>query len=181
MRFWLDRSKSSLYRTAQSYDFPERKPVMKLKFLGIASIALLAACSNSDSSSSTGAGAGAGNIRPGSQEDLVANVGDRVFFDFDRSNIRADQRPVLQRQAEWMGRFPEVRVQVEGHADERGTREYNLALGQRRANAARDVLVAGGVNPSRISTISFGKDQPAALGSDESSWAQNRRAVTVVQ
>jgi len=154
---------------------------MKLKFLGIASIALLAACSNSDSSSSTGAGAGAGNIRPGSQEDLVVNVGDRVFFDFDRSNIRADQRPVLQRQAEWMGRYPEVRVQVEGHADERGTREYNLALGQRRANAARDALVAGGVNGSRISTISFGKDQPAALGSDESAWAQNRRAVTVVR
>jgi len=152
-----------------------------LKFLGIASIALLAACSNSDSSSSTGAGAGAGNIRPGSQEDLVVNVGDRVFFDFDRSNIRADQRPVLQRQAEWMGRYPEVRVQVEGHADERGTREYNLALGQRRANAARDALVAGGVNGSRISTISFGKDQPAALGSDESAWAQNRRAVTVVR
>ena len=154
---------------------------MKLKFLGIASIVLLAACSNSDSSSSTGAGAGAGNIRPGSQEDLVANVGDRVFFDFDRSNIRADQRPVLQRQAEWMGRFPEVQVLVEGHTDERGTREYNLALGQRRANATRDVLAAGGVNPSRISTISFGKDQPAALGSDESAWAQNRRAVTVVR
>ena len=155
---------------------------MKLKFLGIASLALLAACSNNDSSSSTGAGAGgAGNIRPGSQEDLVANVGDRVFFDFDRSNIRADQRPVLQRQAEWMGRHAQVQVVVEGHTDERGTREYNLALGQRRANAARDVLVAGGVNSSRISTISFGKDQPAALGSDESAWAQNRRAVTVVR
>ncbi len=154
---------------------------MNLKFLGIASLALLAACSNSDSSSSTGAGAGSGNIRPGSQEDLVANVGDRVFFDFDRSNIRADQRPVLQRQSEWMGRYPEVRVQVEGHTDERGTREYNLALGQRRANAARDVLVAGGVNPARVSTISYGKDQPAALGSDESAWAQNRRAVTVVR
>ena len=153
---------------------------MKLKFLGIASIALLAACSNTDSSSS-GTGVGAGNIRPGSQEDLVANVGDRIFFDYDRSNVRADQRPVLQRQAEWMGRYPEVRVQVEGHADERGPREYNLALGQRRANAARDVLAAGGVNPSRISTISYGKDQPAALGSDESSWAQNRRAVTVVR
>ncbi|MCA3397853.1 MAG: OmpA family protein, partial [Roseomonas sp.] len=128
---------------------------MKLKFLGIAGLALLAACSSSENSSSTGAGMGAGNIRPGSQEDLVANVGDRVFFDFDRSNIRADQRPVLQRQAEWMGRYPEVRVQVEGHTDERGTREYNLALGQRRANAARDVLVEGGVNPSRVSTISL--------------------------
>ena len=157
---------------------------MNLKFLGIASIALLAACSNTDSSSTgtgAGAGTGLGNIRPGSQEDLVANVGDRIFFDFDRSNVRADQRPVLQRQAEWMGRYPEVRVQVEGHTDERGTREYNLALGQRRANATRDVLAAGGVNPSRVSTISFGKDQPAALGSDESSWAQNRRAVTVVR
>lgn len=154
---------------------------MNLKCLGIASLALLAACSNSDLSSGTGSGMGAGNIRPGSQEDLVANVGDRIFFDFDRSNVRADQRPVLQRQAEWMGRYPEVRVQVEGHADERGTREYNLALGQRRANATRDVLVAGGVNSSRVSTISFGNDQPAALGSDESAWAQNRRAVTVVR
>lgn len=155
---------------------------MKLKFLGIASIALLAACSNSDSSNSSGTGmGGAGNIRPGSQEDLVANVGDRVFFDFDRSNIRADQRPVLERQAQWMGRHPQVQVLVEGHTDERGTREYNLALGQRRANATRDALVAGGVNGSRISTISFGKDQPAALGSDESAWAQNRRAVTVVR
>ena len=157
---------------------------MKLKFLAIAGLALLAACSRSDNSSSSGTGAGmggAGNIRPGSQEDLVANVGDRIFFDFDRSNIRADQRPVVQRQAEWMGRFPEVQVLVEGHTDERGTREYNLALGQRRANATRDALVAGGVNGSRISTISFGKDQPAALGSDESAWAQNRRAVTVVR
>ena len=155
---------------------------MKLKLLGIASLALLAACSNSDSSNSSGTGmGGAGNIRPGSQEDLVANVGDRVFFDFDRSNIRADQRPVLERQAQWMGRHPQVQVLVEGHTDERGTREYNLALGQRRANATRDALVAGGVNGSRISTISFGKDQPAALGSDESAWAQNRRAVTVVR
>ena len=152
---------------------------MKLKFLGIAGLALLAACSNTEGAGS-GAG-GAGNIRPGSQEDLVANVGDRVFFDYDRSSIRADQRPVLQRQAEWMARYPEVRVQVEGHADDRGTREYNLALGQRRANAARDALVAGGVNGARVSTISYGKDQPASLGSDESAWAQNRRAVTVVQ
>ena len=155
---------------------------MKLNLLGIASLALLAACSNSDSSNSSGTGmGGAGKIRPGSQEDLVANVGDRVFFDFDRSNIRADQRPVLERQAQWMGRHPQVQVLVEGHTDERGTREYNLALGQRRANASRDTLVASGVNGSRISTISFGKDQPAALGSDESAWAQNRRAVTVVR
>jgi len=148
-------------------------------FGAVAALALLAACSNTDQNA---AATGAGNtIRPGSQEDLVANVGDRVFFDFDSSQVRADQRPVLQRQSEWMGRYPDVRVQVEGHADERGTREYNLALGQRRANSARDVLVASGVNGARISTISYGKDRPAALGSDESAWAQNRRAVTVVQ
>ena len=148
-------------------------------FGAVAALALLAACSTTDQNA---AATGAGNtIRPGSQEDLVANVGDRVFFDFDSSQVRADQRPVLQRQSEWMGRYPDVRVQVEGHADERGTREYNLALGQRRANSTRDVLVASGVNGARISTISYGKDRPAALGSDESAWAQNRRAVTVVQ
>ncbi|GGJ29921.1 peptidoglycan-associated lipoprotein Pal [Neoroseomonas lacus] len=154
---------------------------MTTRLLGaIAALGLLAACSNTDQNAAT-AGAGANTIRPGSQEDLVANVGDRVFFDFDSSQVRADQRPVLQRQAEWMGRYPTVQVQVEGHADERGTREYNLALGQRRANSARDVLVASGVAGARITTISYGKDRPAALGSDESAWAQNRRAVTVVQ
>jgi peptidoglycan-associated lipoprotein len=155
---------------------------MNMKLLGaLAAVSLLAACSSGDqNAAATGAGAGAGP-RPGSQEDLVANVGDRVFFDTDRSNIRADQRATLERQSAWMGRFPQVQVMVEGHADERGTREYNLALGQRRANAARDVLVAGGVAPARISTISYGKDRPAALGSNEQAWSQNRRAVTVVR
>lgn len=148
----------------------------------IAAAGLLVACSSDNDTANTGgAGAGAGQIRPGSQEDLVANVGDRVLFDTDRSNIRADQRPVLERQARWMGQYPSVQVMVEGHADERGTREYNLALGQRRANAARDVLVAGGVAGTRITTISYGKDRPEALGSNEQAWAQNRRAVTVVR
>ena len=153
---------------------------MNRSLLGaIAALGLLAGCSNtSDQAAAGGCG---GQIRPGSQEDLVANVGDRVLFETDRSNIRGDQRPILERQAAWMQQHSSVRVQIEGHADERGTREYNLALGQRRANAARDVLVAGGVAGARISTISYGKDRPAALGSDEGSWAQNRRAVTVVQ
>ena len=155
---------------------------MNRSLLGaVAAIALLAGCSDSSSSGAqTGAG-GAGAVRPGTQEDLVANVGDRVLFDTDRSNIRGDQRPILERQAAWMQQHSSVRVQVEGHADERGTREYNLALGQRRANAARDVLIAGGVAGGRITTISYGKDRPAALGSDEAAWAQNRRAVTAVQ
>lgn len=151
----------------------------------LAGAGLLVACSSDpDSSASTagaGAGSGSGTVRPGSQEDLVANVGDRVFFDFDQSTVRADQRPVLQRQAAWLAQYPQNQVMVEGHTDERGTREYNLALGQRRANSARDVLVASGVSGSRIQTISYGKDRPDALGSDETAWARNRRAVTVVR
>ncbi len=146
---------------------------------------LLAACSNTDeNAAATGAGgasAAGGAIRPGSQEDLVANVGDRVFFDTDSSSVRGDQRPVLERQAAWLRTNAAVQVMVEGHADERGTREYNLALGQRRANAARDLLVAGGTSGARITTISYGKDRPDALGSSEDSWARNRRAVTVVR
>jgi peptidoglycan-associated lipoprotein len=159
---------------------------MNTKLLGaLAALALLGACSNNADQSSAATGAGsattAAGPRPGSQEDLVANVGDRVFFDTDRSSIRADQRATLDRQSRWLGQYPQVQVALEGHADERGTREYNLALGQRRANAARDVLVAGGVAPARITTISYGKDRPAALGSTEEAWAQNRRAVTVVR
>lgn len=166
---------------------------MQTKLLGaLAAAALLAACASEDTSgAATGAGAaggaggmgglGAGQIRPGSQEDLVANVGDRVFFDTDSSSVRADQRTTLERQAAWLAQYPQTQIVVEGHADERGTREYNLALGQRRANSARDVLVAQGVSSARLSVISYGKDRPAALGSSADAWAQNRRAVTVVR
>ena len=161
---------------------------MNAKLLSaLAGVALLAACSSDDqtAAATTGtggaAGTGLGAVRPGSQEDLVANVGDRVFFDTDSSVVRGDGRGTLERQAGWLGRYPQVTVVMEGHADERGTREYNLALGQRRANAARDLLVAGGVSGQRIQTISYGKDRPAQPGSDESAWAQNRRAVTVVR
>ena len=155
---------------------------MKLKALSaLAAIALLAACESAPQNTGAETGAGAGAIRPGSQEDLAATAGDRILFDFDRSTIRADARAILDRQAPWFAKYPEVRATIEGHTDERGTREYNLALGQRRANAARDYLVARGVSGARLSTISYGKDRPAALGSTEDAWAQNRRAVTVVQ
>ena len=166
--------RSHILRTAPN----PRHQIMKTKLLGVfAAAALLSACATADQSGQ----AGAGQIRPGSQEDLVANVGDRILFDFDRAVIRPDQRPVLQRQAAWMAQHPSVQVTVEGHTDERGTREYNIALGQRRANATRDTLVALGVSGARIQTISYGKDRPAALGSNEDAWAQNRRAVTVVR
>jgi peptidoglycan-associated lipoprotein len=122
-----------------------------------------------------------GNFRPGSQEELAGSIGDRVFFATDSVQVGGDQRPVLERQAEWLNRHRQVQARIEGHADERGTREYNLALGVRRANAARDILVANGVASSRLQTISFGKDRPEQLGSTPDAWQQNRRAVTVVR
>jgi peptidoglycan-associated lipoprotein len=155
---------------------------MNSKLLGaLAAAALLAACAQKQEAAQTGAGAATSGPVPGSQEDLVANVGDRVFFDFDRSALKDDARATLDRQAGWLGKYPQVNVQVAGNTDDRGTEEYNLALGQRRANAARDYLVARGVVGARISTISYGKDRPTALGDDEQSWAQNRNAITSVR
>src|ERR1700730_5023594 len=127
-----------------------------------------------------GAGMGSRNIVPGSQQDLEASAGDRVFFAFDRADISPEARQILTRQADWLRRYPNVTVTIEGHCDERGTREYNLALGERRAQAAKNVLVASGIPASRISTISYGKERPAVVGSSEEAYAQNRRAVTTV-
>jgi peptidoglycan-associated lipoprotein len=125
-------------------------------------------------------GAGSGSAVPGSQQDLEASAGDRVFFAFDRSDISPEGRETLTRQADWLRRYPNVTVTIEGHCDERGTREYNLALGERRAQAAKNVLVALGIPASRISTISYGKERPAVVGSTEEAYAQNRRAVTTI-
>ncbi len=124
--------------------------------------------------------ANAGQPTPGSQEDFVASVtADRVFFDTDKFDIDAEDQAVLRSQAAWLARYPNKRVTIEGHCDERGTRDYNIALGDRRANAAKNFLATLGVDAARISTISYGKERPEALGSDEASWARNRRAVTV--
>ena len=114
-------------------------------------------------------GIGASRFGPGSQQDLAATAGDRVFFAFDSAEITPEAQLVLQRQAEWLKRYPNVSVTIEGHTDERGTREYNLALGERRAQAARNVLVALGIPPSRISTISYGKERPGRAGIDRGS------------
>ena len=152
---------------------------MNIKILGaFAAVALLAACSETPAPAPAPVSTGP---VPGSQEDLVANVGDRVFFDFDKSVIRADGRTTLERQAAWLAKWAQNNVQVAGNTDERGTQEYNIALGNRRANAARDFLVAKGVASGRITTISFGKDRPTALGSNEEAWAQNRNAITSVR
>ncbi|MEI3853133.1 MULTISPECIES: peptidoglycan-associated lipoprotein Pal [Ensifer] len=123
---------------------------------------------------------GAGAATPGSQQDFTVNVGDRIFFDTDSTSIRADAQQTLARQAQWLAKYPNYAITIEGHADERGTREYNLALGARRAASTRDYLVSQGVPANRMKTISYGKEKPVAVCDDISCWSQNRRAVTVL-
>ena len=157
---------------------------MKFKALGaLAGLALLAACSSSPTTSANngGTGAEATGPAPGSEQDLVANVGDRVFYAFDKAALSSDSDATLGKQAAWLAKYPSVNVLVAGNADERGTETYNLALAQRRANTARDYLVAQGVAASRLTTISYGKDCPVAAGNDEASYQQNRNAITSVQ
>jgi peptidoglycan-associated lipoprotein len=165
-------------------------------------MALLAACSSDNTgANSTGAGAGgamgangangagangagaygAGHAAPGSEEDLVQNVGDRILFSTDRSSLDDQARGTLDRQAGWLQQYPNVSIWVAGNCDERGTEEYNLALGQRRANADRDYLVAHGIAQSRIETISYGKARPVDPGASQEAWAKNRNAITSVR
>ncbi|MGY6707699.1 MAG: peptidoglycan-associated lipoprotein Pal [Rhizobiaceae bacterium] len=125
-------------------------------------------------------GAGSGTATPGSTQDFTVNVGDRIFFDTDSSVIRSDAQQTLRRQAQWLNQHRGYSITMEGHADERGTREYNLALGARRAAAARDFLIAQGVDSNRIRTISYGKERPVAVCDNISCWSQNRRGVTVL-
>jgi len=119
-------------------------------------------------------------VVPGSVQDFRVNVGDTVHFEYDRYAITSEDRDILQRQAAWLQKYQQVRVTVEGHCDERGTREYNLALGARRANAVKEYLVSLGVSSARVQTISYGKERPICTESNESCWAQNRRGVTTI-
>ena len=123
---------------------------------------------------------GLNSATPGSQQDFTVNVGDRIFFDTDSSSIRPDAAATLDKQAQWLARYPQYRITVEGHADERGPREYNLALGARRAAATKSYLASKGVPASQMQTISYGKERPVAVCDDISCWSQNRRAVTVL-
>ena len=165
-----------------------------LTFAALAAALLMAGCAKkppaalpqapgSDASSTEGAGSDqqAGAVRPGSQADFLGSVpSDRIYFDTDAFNVDDQDRAILEAQATWLQRYPNVRVTIEGHADERGTREYNLALGDRRANAAKNYLQSRGIDAGRMTVISWGKEKPTAVGSDETAWAQNRRSVTVV-
>ena len=124
--------------------------------------------------------AGAGSAPPGSQQDFVVNVGDRVFFENDSSELTPQSIATLEKQAQWLQVYNQYTFTIEGHADERGTREYNIALGARRAQTVRDYLTSRGVSPQRMRTISYGKERPVAVCNDISCWSQNRRAVTVL-
>ena len=168
---------------------------MRLKFLTlIAATFLLAACASepeesaattsqataASSSSDTGASTtGLPTLDPRSQEWLVVNVGDRVFFDYDKSDLTSESQDTVEKLVAWLRTYPDVTLTLQGHADERGTREYNLALGERRANSVRRYMEALGIESSRLSVISYGKERPAVLASNESAWAQNRRAVFI--
>jgi len=125
-------------------------------------------------------GGNMGAAAPGTEQDFVVNVGDRIYFDLDSYEVRPEAMPRLDAQAQWLQRYPSVTVRIEGNADERGTREYNLALGARRAEAVRTYLINRGVPAGRIDTISFGKERPIAEGSNEEAWARNRNAHTAV-
>ncbi len=173
---------------------------MAFRFLSLfAAVLLLAACETPSEQTGTATGEGAAgkssSVGRGSAgtttstprtprrsiaDILVTDVGDRVFFDFDKYSLRAKARQTLERQATLFKNNPGVKMILQGHADERGTRDYNLALGERRASAAKNYLVALGINPNRITIISYGKERPAVAGSNEAAWSQNRRAVTVI-
>ena len=164
---------------------------MKLQFLSlIAASAFLAACASEpqDQGATTQTSQTTATAQPtvqapapGSVEDFLVNVGDRVFFDLDRSDLRPDAIATLEKQAAFLRSYGQYTIVVEGHADERGTREYNLGLGERRANSVREFLVSLGVSGDRVRMISYGKERPAVEGTGEAVWAQNRRGVTVLQ
>ncbi|MCI4677563.1 peptidoglycan-associated lipoprotein Pal [Rhodoblastus acidophilus] len=165
-------------------------PMVGLKYAAVLATALaLGACAKNptdmaglDGRGGAGGGVGAaGSATPGSQQDFVVNVGDRVFFDSDSSQLSAAAQATLDKQATWLSRYPNYAFTIEGHADERGTREYNFALGARRAETVKEYLISRGVAAARIKTISYGKERPVAVCDDISCWSQNRRAVTVLR
>jgi peptidoglycan-associated lipoprotein len=156
-----------------------RKMLHVVRFAAVLAVALsISACAKNAEDAQANA---AGQATPGSQQDFVVNVGDRVFFETDSSELTPQSRATLDKQAQWLTNYSQYsQFTIEGHADERGTREYNIALGARRAQAVRDYLVSRGIQAQRMRTISYGKERPVAVCNDISCWSQNRRAVTVL-
>lgn len=160
-------------------------PLRALKITAALGLALsMAACASNndlaDASAAYGAGGRGGAATPGSAQDFVVNVGDRVFFESDSTDLTTTATATLDKQAQWLSRYPRYTFLIEGHADERGTREYNFSLGARRAQAVRDYLASRGIGANRIRTVSYGKERPVAVCNDISCWSQNRRAVIVL-
>ena len=156
-----------------------RKILHGAKFAAVFAAALaISACANNPEQNAQANAAGMAT--PGSQQDFVVNVGDRVFFETDSTDLTPTSRGTLDKQAQWLNQYNRYSFTVEGHADERGTREYNIALGARRAQTVREYLVARGIQANRMRTISYGKERPVAVCNDISCWSQNRRAVTVL-
>jgi peptidoglycan-associated lipoprotein len=156
---------------------------LKLVFALTAALSMAACSKNPEDASGLGgslAGQGAGMATPGSQQDFISNVGDRVLFETDSTELTSLGEATLEKQARWLQQYPRYTFTMEGHADERGTREYNFALGARRAETAKNFLIAKGITASRMRTISYGKERPVAVCDDISCWSQNRRAVTVL-
>jgi peptidoglycan-associated lipoprotein len=154
------------------------RAVRGVKFAAALAAALaIAGCANKANELTAGLG---GTAAPGSQQDFVVNVGDRVFFESDQTDLTSQSRATLDKQAQWLATYNRYSFTIEGHADERGTREYNIALGAKRAQSVRDYLASRGIEPSRMRTISYGKERPVAVCNDISCWSQNRRAVTVL-
>jgi peptidoglycan-associated lipoprotein len=150
-------------------------PIVAILAMGLA----LGACAHNTAEDLSGAAYGAG-AGPGSLQEFSSSVGDRVFFETDSTELTSAGQATLDKQAAWLNQYPRYTFTLEGHADERGTREYNFALGARRAESAKNYLIAKGVAPARMKTISFGKERPVAVCNDISCWSQNRRAVTVL-
>jgi peptidoglycan-associated lipoprotein len=159
--------------------FEISKILRGVRIAGMLAAALtISACANQAADNAQGGAAGAAT--PGSQQDFVVNVGDRVFFDTDQTDLSPVARATLDKQAQWLTNYSQYNFTIEGHADERGTREYNIALGARRAQGVRDYLISRGIAANRMRTISYGKERPVAVCNDISCWSQNRRAVTVL-
>jgi len=157
----------------------EKRILQGVKLAAVLVVALsMGACSTNNNGLTDGSVAGA--AAPGSQQDFVVNVGDRVFFDSDQTNLSPQATATLDKQVQWLQTYNRYTFTIEGHADERGTREYNIALGARRAQAVRNYLASKGIDPGRMRTISYGKERPVAVCNDISCWSQNRRAVTVL-
>jgi peptidoglycan-associated lipoprotein len=152
--------------------------IRRFAVVALAGLALAACASTPNQNQTVGSGPGAAS--PGSQQDFVVNVGDRVFFESDSTELSSQARSTLDKQAQWLQIYNRYAFTIEGHADERGTREYNIALGARRAQSVREYLTARGIDANRMRTISYGKERPVAVCNDISCWSQNRRAVTVL-